>query len=206
MSIDWSNGPAGATHFLPARTDMQCDIFILMDGIKVKKVGYPSSDHWAHTYTAENQPSIDLGRAISKHDALKAVEAPAWVGIGIPPDGTVCELRSASKFTEGTRLEEFPAGTRMLVGGRANFGGYDVAVVCVEGRHFCGTIIPEMLRPARTPEQIAAEERHAAIKAMAEIAYDATGFATNLTEMGALYDAGFRKFEIVDKDDGEGEV
>ena len=86
-----------------------------------------------------------------------------WTGEGLPPVGTVCELKSASKFTEGTRLDEFPAGTRMLVGGRANFGGHDVAVVCVEGRHFCGTIIPEMLRPIRTQEQIAAEERKSAI-------------------------------------------
>lgn len=50
--IDWDNGHVGATHFLPAKNDMHSDVFILMDGMTVKKVGYPSCDNWAHTYTA----------------------------------------------------------------------------------------------------------------------------------------------------------
>jgi len=125
-------------------------------------------------------------------DALKAPKVVEWNGEGLPPVGIVCELKSASKFTEGARLEEFPAGTRMLVGGCANFGGHDVAVVCVEGRHFCGTIIPDMLRPIRTPDQIAAEERTKAIDDLVRVT------CINRGEAARIYDAGYRKFEIVE--------
>ncbi|MNP01588.1 hypothetical protein D3C76_934100 [compost metagenome] len=78
----------------------------------------------------------------------------------------------------------------MLVGGHANFGGHDVAVVCVEGRHFCGTTIPEMLRPIRTPEQIAAEEREAGIMEIERVAMSS---GTYKTMAEAIYDAGYRK-------------
>lgn len=85
--IDWKTGPAGATHFLPAKNDSHSDIFILMDGMTVKKVGYPGGDRWAHTYTEDGQPNIELGRAISKRDDPKE-----WTGEGLPPVGIDAEV------------------------------------------------------------------------------------------------------------------
>lgn len=120
----------------------------------------------------------------------KEAKPVEWDGEGLPPAKTVCELSSASKFTEGTKLEEFPAGTRVLVGGKANFGGHDVAVVCVEGRHFCGTIIPSLLRPIRTAEQVAAEKRDKAVNEMVETL---KRFNSIHEACGMLYDAGYLK-------------
>ena len=53
------------------------------------------------------------------------------------------------------------------------------------------------LNEIRTPEQIAAEEREKAIDGMISVVN--AGFFDNTRAIyGALYDAGFRKFEIVD--------
>lgn len=141
-------------------------------------------------------PSVyvqSFGRS-KRYQPVKAKSQPEeWSGEGMPSVKTVCELSSASKFTEGTNLKEFPAGTRVLVGGKANFGGHDVAVVCVEGRHFCGTIIPSLLRPARTVEQIveqiAAEQRENAVSEMVDTL---KRFNSIHEACGMLYDAGYR--------------
>lgn len=128
-------------------------------------------------------------------DALNKPTAPAWNGDGPPPVGAVCELSVSHKFTEGTRLEEFPAGTRLLVGGYANFGGHDVAVVVVSGRHFTGTILPGLLRPIRTAEQIAADEKRAGIESIVEAFRHTVGPCTHLLPYSTaerLYEIGVR--------------
>lgn len=165
------------------------------------------------TGVAEDWRKVDVTRAQwqAAVDALKAEECahsyanklgcpecgeafkPAWTGEGLPPVGTVCEWRDDdSGVWQKVEIRYFSEHTALL--------RFEVDEGDTEGAFSPSDC---QFRPIRTPEQIASEERHAAIKAMAEIAYDATGFATNLTEMGALYDAGYRKFEIVDKDDGE---
>ena len=118
-------------------------------------------------------------------NAGKVVE---WDGAGLPPVGSDALLAKECKFTDGTRLDSFPAGTVVYVGGHANFGGCDLAVIIIKGRHFCGTVIPELLKPIRTPEQIAAEERMAAAYAMCAIAPSLSN-----VEAADLYNAGYRK-------------
>jgi hypothetical protein len=146
------------------------------------------------------------GRYVTQSEWQKAVDAlypplvvsEEWNGEGLPPVGVDALLAKECKFTEGTRLESFPAGTVVYVGGRANFGGCDLAVIIIKGRHFCGTIIPELLNPIRTPEQIAAEERKTALE---EMVYGACGCepmdgtTTAFILCGLLYDAGYRKQE-----------
>lgn len=120
-------------------------------------------------------------------------EFPAqWNGEGLPPVGIFAELGSPAKFTEGTNLKEFNVGTKIFVGGHANFGGADVAVVIVCGTYYCGTSIPSLLRPIRTPEQVAAEERKAGIEEIRKILSDAHGDQNSAV---AIYDAGYRKQE-----------
>ena len=115
-----------------------------------------------------------------------------WDGKGLPPVGIDARLKKECKLTEGTRLDSFPAGTVVYVGGHANFGGCNLAVIIVKGRHFCGTIIPELLEPVKTAEQIAAEEREAAVHEMGEVAKTSLGSVT-YGALYALYDAGYRK-------------
>lgn len=138
-------------------------------------------------------------------DALNAPKAAEWNGEGLPPAGAVCELKKAMKFTEGTRLDEFPAGTELIVGGHANFYGNPVLAVCVKNRNFTGTLTPECLRPLRTPEQIAAEERERAIadmKSVFDSCLDVLMPTSNQyleTLFGAIHDTGYRKFEIIEE-------
>ncbi|WP_047305168.1 hypothetical protein [Pseudomonas fluorescens] len=56
----------------------------------------------------------------------------------------------------------------------------------------------EVRPPIRASGKEAAEEREDAIATMARIAQDATGMIVNTADFAALYDAGYRKFEIVD--------
>lgn len=183
MNINWSKAPEGATHH-HAQTAATSEHW-RKDGFFCN-VGF-ESDGW------QLEP---FPLPLTRYTARPA--APEWTGEGLPPVGTVCELSHPQKFTQGTVLEEFPAGTKMLVGGHANFGGADVAVVIVSGRHFTGTTIPSLLRPIRTPEQIEAEERKRVIE---EMVYGAAGCErdgqnTNAFLIcGFLYDAGYRKQE-----------
>lgn len=120
-----------------------------------------------------------------------------WTGEGLPPVGTVCELNRAMKFTEGSRLDDFPAGTEVLVGGHANFYGSAVVSVCVKNRNYTGTVIPECLRPIRTPEQIAAEERArdiAELKSYIDLGAQSTIKTSEFAEL--LYSKGYRKLEF----------
>lgn len=59
--------------------------------------------------------------------------------------------------------------------------------------------VKEYFRPIRTPEQIAAEERDKAIEGMIADTNILTGIMSDRRIMaGQLYDAGYRKFKIVD--------
>lgn len=61
----------------------------------------------------------------------------------------------------------------------------------------CSCFIVECLVPIRTPEQVATEERSAAIEEM--ILIDEKGSLSRTYFCGLLYDAGYRKFEILDE-------
>lgn len=50
-------------------------------------VRLPLADNWG----SENVTRAQWQAAV---DALKAESAPAWVGIGLPPVGTVCEAKT----------------------------------------------------------------------------------------------------------------
>lgn len=134
----------------------------------------------------------DFG-GVDMADMIPRPQPKPWSGPedGLPPAGSVLHLKRASKFTEGTRLDEFPAGTKIRVGGYANFGGHDVLAVIVEGRNFTGTIIPELLMPIKTPEQLAAEKRETAIREF----MDVVGIDCRVTASKAV-DAGFKR-EVV---------
>lgn len=84
----------------------------------------------------------------------------------MPPVGVVCEtsidMRMLGAETASTVFEIIPEGSHVFVGGHARLGeGFaSVAVVRYEdyrGDGYITTCMPAMLRPIRTPEQIAAD-------------------------------------------------
>jgi len=134
---------------------------------------------------------IDLAQWQTAVDALKASEnaVPEWNGEGLPPAGIECEVMGGGLPSTAFDWEHC---TILLI----NEGADGKNQVCT--RDFRGDLAiyypdvdPVYFRPIRTPEQIAAEEREAAIKDMAEflmtISFD------DWVTARELYDAGYRK-------------
>lgn len=108
----------------------------------------------------------------------------AWAGKGLPPAGTDCEARHPVSA----------AWRKVKVVHLQNESGCGV---CVEknGRIWWSA----EFRPICTPEQIAAAEREGQIDAIRKAAigqYTQHGISWDAAT--AIYDAGYRKFEIVD--------
>jgi hypothetical protein len=122
---------------------------------------------------------------------LVADPMPPWSGEGLPPVGTVCERMWPSGFIEYAKVriiahDDGQAVFRFMEGLRAGR-------VQADGQGDGDSLGNPIFRPIKTPEQIAAEDRDKAINQME--------FDTDCLDRGAftkLYDAGWRKFEIVD--------
>lgn len=163
--IDWSKAPEWAT-------------------VRLKNVHDYSLFAWAESY----QENVRFQRDDTTHTypwlsvsswtqvATRPV-ATEWNGTGLPPAGTVCEFREyCGTWAECTIIGEFKG--RIICGCNAT--------------GTVGYIDLEELRPIRTPEQIAADEREAAIEDMYQIYKNSPGLATQ-QGMAALYDHGYRK-------------
>lgn len=171
--IDWSAAPEGATHYLPESEDHYAcwckSAYTMIVGVQ---------DEWV-------PDEIESVRHL-------LVPRPApWTGEGLPPVGAMVEIRlmgwsireSAEKFI-GVPLRVaasfgMDCGTDMI----AVDGGPDLG---------CEVFRAEMAVPARTPEQIAAEEREKEVNRMVATAQMLDkGWARKVCE--SLYDAGYRK-------------
>ena len=105
---------------------------------------------------------------------------PSWSGKGLPPVGVVCEANFVGSWTE---FEMRYYGESYVI--FKTF--YEVQRTRIDF-DTCGV----KFRPIRTPEQIAADEREAAIDAMLA-ATPAPGSDISLRVCEKLYDAGYRK-------------
>lgn len=104
-----------------------------------------------------------------------------WDGQGLPPVGTVCELRNLSLGvpTEWSAAIIKFASRNVIVwdwDGEPAVNGLCASYICAVE-----------LRPIRTPEQIAAEERTKAIDELVKVT------CINRGEAAKIYDAGYRK-------------
>lgn len=136
--------------------------------------------------TADNDNSADM---IYPHEwTLVETRQATWDGTGMPPAGTVCEVDGTSG----------PDGWSKCI---IKYSSQDVIVFSrigsdVEHARYSGEA---NFLPIRTPEQIAAEQRNAAQKAIQDLILScfkidkitAAGIA------GVVADADYRKFEIV---------
>jgi hypothetical protein len=120
--------------------------------------------------------SNDLGEFLWSDQLIErpTSQPAAWNGEGLPPAGCKDEyLTYGGEWKPGTYVGQF--------NGQMVCGCDDSGVV--------GVLQSGELRPIRTPEQIAADEREAAIKKMAVI----TGFTLEgECKLAKLYDAGLR--------------
>lgn len=180
--IDWSKAPEGATHYVE---DSICP-FEKRDGDDWYYWNEKSSV-WIKIYNVCGEERI-------KKTSMYMVErpSPSWSGEGLPPVGVVCEMHYCGEW-EKTEI--------LCIGVKHVF----IRQIAVTGEAFeCSLNLSAcQFRPIRTPEQIAAGEREAAIDQMINDAtnpmddrmifekYPGDAFIHQL--IGCLYSAGYRK-------------
>lgn len=101
---------------------------------------------------------------------------PEWTGEGIPPSGTSCEMRRADYVNVGWQKIEF-----LFAGSKKAFFRDE------QGHEWSRPLSDLKFRSIRTPEQIAAEKRDAAIKEMQRLVGSCNTFP-----FAELYDYGYR--------------
>ncbi|WP_175597969.1 hypothetical protein [Pseudomonas aeruginosa] len=182
MSIDWNTAPEGATHWEPTGPDFY-------EGW-MKKEG-TDWFYWSESGHKWINGILTCDVSAEREATFEARPQEALDGQGLPPVGTVCEWHESDGW----------AYTESKVVAYTDDGLF----VCMQkqGRR------PEVLRidncdfrPIRTPEQIAAAERWAAIQQMlafADVKYGAGELMSPKeyveTAVAALYDAGYRRQE-----------
>lgn len=147
-------------------------------------VRLPLADNWG----SENVTRAQWQAAV---DAPKAEpSAKCWVGIGLPPVGTVCEYLEDGNG-DWEKVEIVAIDQRL---------DYKFAVFHGD-KGYSGDRRVELFRPIQTPEQFARQERSRICDKMYgvildKVPQDRRNNGSDICE--ALYDAGYRKFEIVD--------
>ena len=166
-SIDWSKAPEGATRYHP-ETSKVIEHWLKMVG----------DEEWIWTSSGKRwMPHIDAVVDGDYHDR----PAPEWSGKGLPPVGTVCEWLQGS----GHQWERIEI---LAYHGRE-------AWIQQEGKD--STVVGNIgnLRPLRTLEQIAAEEREKAAKQLCVDAGSPELTAGQMAIAYRLYDTGYRKVD-----------
>lgn len=168
LPIDWSSAPEGATHYSEHP-------YATYRWLKDSPLSYydETFDKWVK-YTSD----------IGAEHLSNSVEKPnkIWDGVGHPQIGTVCEYFKHAKYkTSWIKVKVVFIGENLIVFEHG-----------ANGNEFSEQITDVSLRPIKTPDQIAAEERLHAIEEMIELVAGDSSFNE---VMSILYDAGYRKVE-----------
>ncbi|HBO3725420.1 TPA: hypothetical protein L4T28_006545, partial [Pseudomonas aeruginosa] len=113
----------------------------------------------------------------------------AWDGQGLPPVGTEVEANFPVTDTTGTHYH-----WRRVIVAVAGIPGAERECLVYDAENTKPAWVDE-LRPIRTPEQIAAEEREKAINQMISDAGYVDPKIGTFVAMRNLYDAGYRRRE-----------
>ena len=179
--IDWSKAPEGATHCTPAVGTNSSPVFWRVTGGVARECWAMAMDFSSVRDHFTYGPDGCMGYF---HEC--AIERPApWAGEGLPPVGADVECTFAVEMHE-----IWHRGT-VIFNGIQPEG--DAFVVVDTGKfQACYRHDGTCLRPYRTPEQIAAEERENEVNRMVATTsmLDKT-WARKACE--SLYDAGYRK-------------
>lgn len=186
-TIDWSKAPEGATHAL-LRSDRA--VFFRQDIEAFEWV----AGEWHHV-------GPDLGELKCERDLIERPAAPIfapqndesqnvarvqWDGEGLPPVGVECEVTPHNNVWGFSTLETRPCS---VIAYHADFAWIDLGLPGVP----VATRIDKVdFTPIRTPEQIAQQERLAAIEEM-DAVFSSSFEGHRKDGLQALYDAGYRK-------------
>lgn len=178
--IDWSKAPEGATHWGPETEDYY-------------EAWYKNTGEKWYCATKSTNWNWLVDNELEPYRFQEMIDRPyAWNGEDLQPVGTVCEwLDPNSK--RWLPVEIVFSSSWVLVLRDTNphpDGPVDLAIDLTSDK-------PE-LRPFRTPEQIAAEEREAAIADIFEVLTghrNQAAWSNSCYSVHAenLYDAGYRK-------------
>lgn len=165
--IDWSKAPEGATHYNAAEGDA-ARFFPWMKS---------DEDSWYFHHTDDGVWIIQKDDFPSDSDVLIARAAQPWSGDGPPPVGTHCELHISGDNWQPCEVIAMDEQD-----------GQPVSVVRYGGGYYGADL--SCLRPAKTPAQIAADEREEAIDELT------AGFSNDTLRLWAIRaydDLGYRK-------------
>lgn len=167
--IDWSKAPADATHYLPGDDDNhEC---WLKSGFAVRL------DRNSHDWFSD----FSTHRKIEEGLAIPRPATPSWSGEGVPPVGIDIEVLHELYGWIGARVV-----------------GQDGEAAIVRTNDGYAGVFQHQIRPIRTPEQIAADERDKAAHELFRSAWPETHSWGDLSPhwQEAFYrlaDAGYRK-------------
>ena len=170
--VDWGKAPEGATHYnedcmWPWFKETPASYFVEDKGVWVEYG--PDNSYYKHRFNG-------------------VVKRPQeWDGSGVPPVGTVCEYRLNDGAWFTCKIVYMLSGTDDSFVAYCDHLGIDQFLALTSDRYKL------QLRKIKTPEQIAAEERLAAIDEMMGVGnWQSRAFKEVVS---ALYDAGYRKAE-----------
>ena len=165
-NIDWSKAPEGATHYNPMCGDWY-------------KVSGDSADCWSKFHGGWFPAQIWKSR--KDYCVARPQPSPSWSGQGLPPVGMVCEMHH----------ESWNANNWPKVTVKYSSTEYFITEDGAGEQHWHAHSVT--FRPIRTPEQIAKDEREAAIDDMIELLGKNREVKKTRDHAGILYDAGYRK-------------
>ncbi|ENT2762068.1 hypothetical protein N0387_31375 [Pseudomonas aeruginosa] len=165
MSIDWSKAPEGTTHY-----------HIGEDINPWRKIeGTVAYENYRGKWLRVN--SFNEG---CMPDYYVPIPQETWNGQGLPPVGIECEF--------SLNLGSIGWAEGRVIGHDGVF-----AVISHKGEYHPRN--ENGVRPIRTPEQIAAQERRNSIIHLANILIDSRGHCNEYSQAKAIYDAGYRRQE-----------
>lgn len=168
MSIDWSKAPEGATHWEPTGPEFH-EGWMKEEGEKWFWWGEVTKE-WVETFSVP----------VKRKATFEARPQETWDGQGLPPVGTVCEVKH--RDIGWVRCE-------IVAHKSFSCGGLTHAIAWID-ENTLDQSQGLRFRQLRTPEQIAAEEREKAIEEMCFAEETLT-----VKQAKALYDAGYRRQE-----------
>ncbi|MFI7799666.1 hypothetical protein PSFL_07490 [Pseudomonas sp. DD1] len=176
MKIDLTKKPEGATHINPH------------SGLWVKCFGGNSG-----SYQYFRNGEWEMGFGCMSNSYLQIAKPEPWTGEGLPPVGTVCDLKF-EHWTDWERHEILCHGKTFMFVRELNSGLDREGSMSMDGI---------MFRQVRTPEQIAEEKRIAELNLMVGAIKDHPGGHHGVDHLAQLkiqeeacinlYDAGWRK-------------
>lgn len=180
-AIDWSKAPPHATHWCPGNAKIEAGWIYNPGGTK------------GEFYSCYADRGLEHIPAFPDWRKSRLVQRPPkqpWAGEGLPPVGAVCEVDYCESWQRCEVIAHFSQRCGMVAAFTVEFSDGAKSLDAFSAEHF---------RPARTAEQIAAEEREHKIrnactaisKALADLHESEEPTAVAIIE--AMIDAGYSK-------------